>query len=172
MAKTRKPCPSCGIVRPWGREVDQICNICQNDRKRLAYLENEFAKINSETVMVYYNAASHWNQYFHTHAQGSDATVLQEAFYELAEAMGIPYTGESTKGEIALLGKGTGGGFSMGKRGLLRRDIAEAFVKLHQSIQPVLDAVHEASFAQGDNLLMRLANGDLAPNDYLQKKNR
>lgn len=168
MAKTRKPCPSCKEVYPWQRDADDICPNCQNDRKRLEYLEAEFSKINSETVQVYYQAAPHWNQYFYSHC-GADTGELQKAFYALAESIVVPYTGDYQEGGISLMGPGSGGGFRSGRRGLLRKDIAEAFIKLHQSIQPLLDAVHEDSFKQGHNLLMRLAAGDLSPNEYMKK---
>ena len=165
MPKTRKPCPSCKEVTWYRRDVGDICENCKNDRKRLEYLEGQFAKINGESAQVYYSPAPHWNQYFHTHGADDE---LQRDFYDLAEALITPYSGEDFEGEINLLGKGSGGSFN-NTRGTLRRDAAEAFVRLHQSMQPLLDAVYQAGFRDGNNLLMRLANGDISPNQYLQK---
>jgi hypothetical protein len=96
---------------------------------------------------------------------------LQDAFYKLAEAISSPYTGEEFEGTLSLLGEGSGSssGYGSGKRGTVRRDVAEAFIELHQCIQPILDDVHKDSYQQGNNLLLRLASGDLSPNDYLVK---
>lgn len=68
--------------------------------------------------------------------------------------------------EFNLLGKIEAGGTSYA---IMPRPLAEAIRDLYAMLQPALATEYAEGKRDGHNLLMRLASGDLAPNEYMDK---
>lgn len=162
-----KPCPGCGEVNRH-RKADELCWECKETLKFAKKLQEEFALVPDNKTVVVYGERPYWNGYFYCHdAKGDCGRLLQQVFLDLVKSIVVPYTG-STEKVTLLLGKIDG----LGQRGMMSTRTAEAIVALHKAIQPVLDAVYEAGKKDGSNLLMRLATGDIATNEFLEETKR
>ncbi len=167
MGQTSKPCHGCGSTR--SHETGKLCRECQAKLDKADAILAQAAVTQDEQV-IQYGRAPHWNQYFHTHIRGflDYGRTLQSAFYHLAEVITRPYVGGPVMYGSAplLLGKCDsydGRGTRIGSKAVI-----EAVITLHQLMQPMLDAVYEQGKTDGTNLLIRLANGDLSPNAFLE----
>lgn len=160
--RTKKPCPGCGEVDIW-RKADEVCRECKIKISRFDELEKETKK--KSEVFVYFGERYHWNKYIHTRG-GLESSDLMKAFHRLALAASkFSLNPPHIKDGILILDKVEGVGIGR----IMDKETAEAFLALHKMIQPLIDSVYESGKRDGHNLLMRLASGDLAPNEYMQE---
>lgn len=161
MRGSQKPCPGCGGTKAY-RKSDEVCTDCKSLLKRAQWMDEQLSKLGDDEVIVAIGQRSHWNAYIHSKSgKGRD---LQEIFHRLALSASRPAL--AYHAEFELLGKIDNGGRMYVK---MPRPLAEAIKDLRSAIQPALEAEYEAGKADGHNLLMRLANGDLSVNEYMKK---
>lgn len=160
---TKKPCPGCGKVDRY-READKVCKSCQHLIKRAKDLQEEEAP--RDSVFVRFSAVHHWNEYIYT--RGAFASeIIMKAFVRLALAASVPSLNEAWEdGDLYILGKLSSGSAD---RYLMNKEIAEAIKDLRFIAQDLIDSVYKKGKEDGHNLLMRLASGDISPNEYLKK---
>jgi hypothetical protein len=124
--------------------------------------------VNGDEAIVVFGKQPWWNEYIHTYSTGT-SDKINNAFHALAMSLIRPYSEwPGDRETIALMGKKYQGAVY----GVMRRESAEAFVLLWESIQPALNAAYQAGKDAGSNLLMRLATGDLAPNEFLKSREK
>lgn len=163
---SKKPCPGCGKIDEW-RPADKVCSDCQHLLKNAAKWEKQLSKITKDEAVVSFGEMYHWNQYIYTHINNVDnlSSQIMRQFHELCkaaptrEAVNRPH-------EFTLMGKIEQ--YNAPKYVMPRR-LAEAIKNLYDMLQPMIDKVYEAGKNDGHNLLRRLATGDIAPNEFLQK---
>lgn len=159
---TRKPCPGCG-ESGW-RESNKVCGNC----RRLLDLMEKIEKSENtkpDEVIVSFAEAPHWNEYFYAYQVGEIGDDLRKSFFRLANAAITRQTLE-LESEFDLLGKTSS---YHPPRYVMSRNLAESIRDLHQMIQPMINAIYEKGKSDGHNLLMRLATGDIAPNQFLKE---
>lgn len=161
-----KPCPGCGEIDS-RRPADKVCNTCKAKLKRLDELEERLSG-NTDTVIVSFASAS-YNSYIWSKKRGS-GNALQNAFYEIAFTAGKELPAYS-KAEYDLLGKRHDVGTHHYHVMEMPRQLAEAIKNTYAMMNKILEGEYEQGKSDGHNLLMRLAQGDLSPNEYLQNTN-
>lgn len=162
MSKTRKPCPGCGETVY--RDADKVCNLCQKILEK-ARDEEEFLKGQTDRVVIGYAERPYWNADIYTHSKKGDE--IRDRFFDLVKAAAQPMLYYQTP-EFYVLGKMSS---YYPVCATMNRMAAEAIRDIYEMLNPILKAEYEAGKKDGHNLLMRLANGDLAPNAFMEKTN-
>lgn len=156
------PCPGCGKVKSY-RKSTEVCRECGALLRKAKWLEEQLAKLEGDEIIVSYGTYAHWNEYIYSHAGiGRD---LMGAVFDIAEAASRPAMEYNS--EFPLLGKIEPGGTTYA---VMPRPLAEAIRDLYAMLGPSLKAEYEKGKKDGRNLLMRLANGDIAPNEFFEKE--
>lgn len=159
-----KPCPGCGKIESW-RPADEVCRECKQALKKIKDWEEQISKIGNDQIVVSFGLRDYWNQYIHDHVN-HDVTDdhigrnIVSAFHRLALAASTPSL--EYHAEFELLGEAQGKQYV-----IMQRSIAEAIRDLFALMQPSIEAIYKSGKLDGHNLLMRLATGDLAPNEFM-----
>jgi hypothetical protein len=166
MRRIKKPCPGCGEPDLY-REPDKVCRECRRLLDRVKAIEISEAAGENNLVGVQFGERYHWNEYIYTRGD-FESRVIMEAFFNLARAAAKPSLNSVNDydKDILILGRYDRGGET---RSLMDKGIAEAIRDLRELIDPLIDSAYKAGKEDGHNLLMRLATGDLAPNEFLQE---
>lgn len=162
-----KPCPGCGKTSSY-RKADEVCMSCKALLNSAAKWKQQLVMLESgaDQIVVAIGKQSYWNEYIHDHIRNGKGygRSLMDIFQRLALASSRPAV--ELEAEYKLLGKIDPGGTM---HITMPRSLAEVIKELHQFIQPMLDEVYSAGKHDGHRLLMRLAEGDLSPNEFLEE---
>lgn len=153
-----KPCPGCGKVK-LGRATKEVCRDCRFLLDRAIWLEEALSKMGDDEIVVAFGDHSHWNEYIYSHS-GAGRNLMDD-FQRVARAGSRQAT--TLIAEFELLGKVEGGGHSYA---IMLRPLAEAVRDLRVAVSEALEKEYSKGKADGHNLLMRLADGDLSVNDF------
>lgn len=164
MRRIKAPCPGCGDTDLY-REKDKVCPECSRLLGRVKEIEKKEKSGENNLIGVRFGERYHWNQYIYTRGDFESEKIVS-AFHRLALASSVhSLNSEANFNEdIILLGKIEGGAV----RFLMNKEIAESIRDLRNMIQPLIDSAYARGKEDGHNLLMRLASGDLSPNEYLK----
>lgn len=155
---SKKPCPGCGEV-VYGRAVKDVCRKCEVLLERAGWMEEQLSKLDDDEIVVSFGRVAHWNEYIHTHSGvGRD---LMDDFQRVALAGSRPSL--TYKAEFDLLGPIE---FCGAEHAVMFRSLAEAVRDLWKNVQNALQQEYKQGKKDGSNLLKRLADGDLAVNEF------
>ncbi len=157
---SQKPCPGCGEIRNY-RRASEVCRQCEKDLVYARRVRQELAA-GGETIIVSFGDRSYANEYISTRDRESGPR-LQQLMFDLAKSTSAPVDVYHAELEF-LLGKDNGA--SMRIYASMKSETARVINTLYRAIQEALKAEYEAGKADGHNLLMRLASGDLAMNEF------
>lgn len=164
---TKTPCPGCGQVDST-RPASEVCSDCKTLLANAAKWEKQLSKVPKDEVVISFGEAYHWNQYLHTRDSKSSEALMRQ-FHKLCKAATIRETPtKNVKYEFTLMGKMDQTDWTSPKY-VMSRELAEAIRDMYALLQPAIDAIYQKGKDDGHNLLMRLASGDLAPNEYMDK---
>ena len=170
MRGSSKPCPGCGQVK-LGRPAKEVCLDCKRLLERAEWLENELVEMAKGKVTVAFAQQSHWNEYIYTHS--GKGRGLMEIFFRLARGgASSPVTRKalSDSAEIDnLLGRTDSG--APCHHVVMSAPLAEAIRDLRVAVQEALEQEYVAGKADGHNLLMRLASGEISTGAFDAKVN-
>lgn len=155
---TKKPCPGCG-EEVW-RNVGDVCRGCRDALNRVEAIDAQLAELSDDEIIVYFGRNPHWNEYIS--AKAGTSRNLMDIFHRVAIAGSSPSL--ATYSEFALLGKTDG--ISANVYAKMNRSLAEAIRELRVAVQDALKKEYETGKRDGHNLLIRLASGDLAMNEF------
>lgn len=163
-----KPCPGCGEVVEW-RPADQLCQACKVLLARARAMAAELSRKPDE-VAVTFSSTPHLNKSIRVHGDSFAVRTgeqLRKALVTIALQMSRRDFGDAEVW-FDLLGR-TEYGYAAGGAYLMPRVMAEAVRDLRGLIATAIEQSYAAGRADGNNLLVRLAQGDLSPNDYLKE---
>lgn len=151
--------------------ANEICDECKKIFEDYTRVTEEWRKRSRVDIMpVLAGSTPHWNDYYIIRGDKISsrdfAKELQIAFYNLAIAASKPsmslHNFNDTK---SLLGR-TEDFLSLEAHRLVKRDLGESIIALQKIIKPMLEEAYERGKQDGENLLMRLATGDITINDF------
>ncbi len=155
---SKKPCPGCGEV-VYGRAAKDVCSDCKSLLRRARWMEEQLSKLNDDEIVVSFGRVSHWNEYMYT--QSGAGRDLMDDFQSVALAGSRPSL--TSKAEFNLLGLIQSGAADYV---VMSRSLAEAVRDLRKNVQDALRQEYAQGKKDGSNLLKRLADGDLAVNEF------
>lgn len=180
MGRMTKPCPGCKVVHEYRTSTD-VCHDCSQlllDGKLLRKEREELAK-KKENVLVLVPQQPHWLP--HVYDNGN---VVQKAFHELGQAVGVPITEKDYENSIngfagargphvtrddakLLVGEAAAGhyGSSDDVYAFTKRAHA-AIVALWQAVKEWGDSRNAQGRKEGSNLLVGLATGEYSVKDF------
>ena len=157
MSRTRKPCPACKNVEP-SRGADEICYHCKALMAE-ARLLNEQREREFPAVRVV-PGASHWLPYIHYAGEAGRDT--QKAFRALCVLVGKHLASQSCK----QLHPEQQSDFPRDDNVYAFQDgVPEALVALYDMIMRAAAAAYKDGYKDGQNLLTRIAKGDMSVED-------
>ncbi len=159
-AGSQKPCPGCGEIRS-NRRTSEVCWQCEKDLAYAKRVRQELAAA-GEAIIVSFGDRDYANGYISTRDRES-GNRLRELMFNLAKSVSVPANVFHADMEN-LLGKDDGS--SMRTYASMNLKTARVINILYGAIQEALKAEYEAGKVDGHNLLMRLASGDLAMNEF------
>ncbi|KKK69780.1 hypothetical protein LCGC14_2930600 [marine sediment metagenome] len=164
MRGSSKPCPGCGQVK-LGRPAKEVCPDCSYLLARAGELEDILSEKVADKIVVAFGRESHWNKCIYTHS--GVGRGLLAIFHRLAMAGSHP---SATYGDakFELLGSIDSGGRYYAA---MPAPLAEAIRDLRVAVQEALEQEYVAGKADGHNLLMRLASGEISTGAFDAKVN-
>lgn len=165
--RTTKPCPGCGKVDRF-RKPDEVCRDCKEALVEAArYRKLAQERTAAGEAYVRYGAAVHWNKTVHVH--GVDTDPVNLALFDLAQAVVVRSERQGKNPQLLL------GEYHCDVRwvyGNCPVPVAEAIIRLHKTLQPLLDATYNAGVLRGADLLRRLNAGELSPVEFAEAKEK
>ena len=161
---TYKPCPGCGENNY--RPTDDVCSTCRRTLDRARDFSDLQKSLPDGIVIVEYAPRAYWNEHIYTNGDMDKrlGSKIMEKFFDLAVACSTPTNNHNA--EFELLGKMSSGSREWAQ---MQRAVAVQIRDLYKLIQQALKNQYEAGKQDGHNLLMRLAQGDLSANEWLEK---
>lgn len=158
MRGSSKPCPGCGKVK-LGRPAKEVCLHCKRLLERGEWLESVVSKMGDDEITVALGKHAYCNEYIHSHS--GVGPKLQDTFQRIARTSSRPAAGWLT--EFELLGKILAGFRSYA---IMSRPLAEAIRDLRVEVEEALNAEYECGKADGHDLLLRLASGEISTSAF------
>lgn len=156
-----KPCPGCKKVA-LGRAAKDVCQVCEERLEKAERMERILSALSDDEIVVKFARFAHWNEYIYT--KSGAGRNLMDMFQCVALAGSRPSVEFSS--EFRLLGSIDSGGTAYA---VMSHGLAEAIRDLRMAVGEALKLEYEQGKADGHNLLMRLASGDLSMNDFSVK---
>lgn len=166
MRAQRKPCPECGETDIF-RKTGEICRECKRLIKLARAIDKQQNELESDFIFVRFSDTSHWNEYIKTEGRDYNAKDPRKVLTRLALSVASPvFFYSSGRDDLPILGKNESGS---GKQWTMKKETAEAIKELRDMIPELIDSAYSEGKRDGNNLLMRLASGDMAPNDWIKE---
>lgn len=168
MRAQKNPCPECGEIDIF-RKTGEICRECKRLINLARMIEDEQKKLEEDSVFVRFSDTYHWNEYIHTKGREYRSEDPRKVLTRLAISVSkLVISPEWRQEALYVLGKRDPSSGS-GKVWIMKRETAEAIQDLREMIPELIDSAYAQGKKDGSNLLLRLASGDMAPNEWIEK---
>lgn len=160
----KKPCPACKEFK-YGRLTDDICEQCKALIKKARAMDDEIRKQSlSGDCVVSFGEYSHYNEY--VYLRSHDGQKIRDAFHAIVKAVAAGKSIKSYNADaLPMMGKCDS--YSR-LYAILPVDLANALADFYKLLSPAFELEYLQGKSDGRNLLMQLAQGEIAPNDFLE----